>query len=61
MGLLARLRARLRRMEDRPMNQTSKLIEPWREHIKRVAEKADIDPYLLAGIVVQESGGRCGG
>ena len=32
--------ARLRRMEDRPMNQTSKLIEPWREHIKRAAEKA---------------------
>lgn len=40
------------------MNPTSKLIEPWRERISNAAGKADIDPYLLAGIVVQESGGE---
>lgn len=58
MGIVAWLRAGLRRVEDHQMNPTSKLIEPWRDRIANAAGKADIDPYLLAGIVVQESGGE---
>lgn len=39
------------------MNTVAKAIEPWRTQIRRAAEAADIDPYLLAAIVMQESSG----